>query len=101
MHRPDLDTPEDRLRKQPTMSAFVRELIFNTKRPFGPLKAADTCEVGQKHVRFSSSLTTNSIHVDLGHGMQCSALECGRCIRAGARRVATTSLNTSLGIGQG
>lgn len=58
------------------MSAFVRELIFNTKRPFGPMKAADTCEVGQKHVRFSSSLT-KSIHVDLGHGMQCSALEYG------------------------
>eukprot|EP00666_Eupelagonemidae_sp_cell4sb_P002275 gene2275-23114_t len=58
------------------MAANMRDMYFDLKRPVGPMRAADTCEVGLKQVRFST-LAESPIHVELSHGVQCSTLEYG------------------------
>jgi len=60
--------------------ANMREMYFDLKCPIGPMRATDTCEVGLKHVRFSTLASTTyvePIRVELCHGMQCTTLEYG------------------------
>lgn len=58
------------------MAANMRDMYFDLKHPIGPMRVADTCEVGLKQVRFST-LAESPIHVELSHGVQCSTLEYG------------------------
>lgn len=58
------------------MEANLRDMYFDLKHPIGPMRVADTCEVGLKQVRFST-LAESPIHVELSHGVQCSTLEYG------------------------